>query len=131
MSLERHFSRICTSLRIPWATCFPAKIPAKLFLSGGRSGKRSNSSKAMSEKRFSVPYRRAFHGQDTFFAGSIDQDPHGKSIFFLSGSSCIPEDAFLSGDFGRETCWDPTCAILSHEHFITNACLTLQASLSA
>src|SRR2546423_15356216 len=88
-------------------TCFPAKIPAKLFLSGGRSGKRSNSSKAMSEKRFSVPYRRACHGQDTFFAGSIDQDPHGKSIFFLSGSSCIPEDAFLSGDFGREKCWDP------------------------
>src|SRR6266704_7066719 len=64
----------------------------------------------MSEKRLSVSYRRAFHGQDTFFAGSMDQDPHGKSIFFLSGSSCIPEDAFLSGDFGREKCWDPEYA---------------------
>ena len=61
----------------------------------------------MSEKRLSVPYRRACHGQDTFFAGFRDQDPHGKSIFFLSGSSCIPEGAFLSGDFGREKCWDP------------------------
>jgi len=61
----------------------------------------------ISEKRFSVPYRRACHGQDTFFAGFRDQDPHGKSIFFLSGSSCIPEGAFLSGDFGREKCWDP------------------------
>src|SRR5437588_524580 len=89
------------------ATFSPPKIPAKLFLSGSRSGKRSNSSKVMSEKRLSIPYRRACHGQDTFFAGFIDQDPHGKSIFFLSGSSCIPEGAFLSGDFGREKCWDP------------------------
>src|SRR2546423_13217403 len=88
-------------------TFFPPKIPAKPFLSGGRSGKRSNSSKAMSEKRLSIPYRRACHGQDIFFAGFIDQDPHGKSLFFLSGSSCIPEGAFLSGDFGREKCWDP------------------------
>jgi len=61
----------------------------------------------ISEKRHSVPYRRACHGQDTFFAGFRDQDPHGKSIFFLSGSSCIPEGAFLSGDFRREKCWDP------------------------
>src|SRR5438270_10161909 len=91
-------------------TFFPPKIPAKPFLYWGRSGKRSNSGKAISEKRLSVPYRRAFHGQDTFFAGSIDQDPHGKSIFFLSGSSCIPEDAFLSGDFRREKCWDPGIA---------------------
>src|SRR5260370_33817150 len=58
------------------------------------------------QKRLSVLYRRAFHGQDTFFAGSIDRGPHGKSIFFLSGSSCIPEDAFLSGVFGSEKCWD-------------------------
>jgi len=61
----------------------------------------------MSEKRLSVPYRRAFHGQVIFFAGSMDQDPHGKSLFFLSGSSCIPENAFLSGDFGRKKCCDP------------------------
>src|SRR5207249_9399972 len=88
-------------------TFFPPKIPAKLFLYWGRSGKRSNSGKATREKRLSVPYRRAFHGQGTFFAGFIDQGPHGKSPFFLLGSSCIPEDAFLSGDFGREKCRDP------------------------
>ena len=65
----------------------PPKIPAKPFLYWGRSGKRSNSGKVISEKRLSVPYRRACHGQDTFFAGFIDQDPHGKSIFFLGVSS--------------------------------------------
>jgi hypothetical protein len=91
-------------------TFFPPKIPAKPFLYSGRSGKRSNSGKATNEKRLSVPYRRAFHGQGTFFAGFIDQDSHGKSLFFLSGSSCISEDAFLSGDFGREKCRDPICA---------------------
>src|SRR5437016_8399076 len=94
-------------------TFFPPKIPAKPFLYWGRSGKRSNSGKAMSEKRLSVPYRRAFHRQDTFFAGSRDQDPHGKSLFFLSGSSCIPEDAFLSGYCEREECWDASSAPLA------------------
>src|SRR5437763_16082827 len=95
-------AQACRTRLIGVPTLFPPKIPAKPFLYSGRSGKRSNSGKTMSEKRLSVPYRRAFHGQVIFFAGSMDQDPHGKSLFFLSGSSCIPEDAFLSGDFGRE-----------------------------
>jgi hypothetical protein len=78
----------------------------------------------MSEKRLSIPYRRACHGQDTFFAGFIDQDPHGKSIFFLSGSSCIPEDAFLSGDFGREKCCDPQLALSQKNLRICNLSCT-------
>ncbi len=36
-----------------------------------------------------------------------DEDLHDKSFSILSGSYCISEDEFLSGDFGGEKCWDP------------------------
>jgi hypothetical protein len=94
-------------------TFFPPKIPAKPVLYWGRSGKRSNSGKETREKRLSVSYRRAFHGQDTFFAGFMDQDLTVKASFSFQEALASLKTRFLAGILGGKNVGTPIQASVS------------------
>jgi uncharacterized protein YjbI with pentapeptide repeats len=86
---------------------FLPKSPLSRSFNGGRSGKRSNSGKATREKRLSVPYRRAFHGQDTFFVVPWTRTLTVKASFSFQEALASLKMRFLAGILGGKNVGTP------------------------
>src|SRR5437868_10353638 len=88
-------------------TFFPPKIPAKLFLSEGRSGKRSNSSKTLSEKGSLLPIEELFTGKTSSLLVPWSRILTGKASFSFQDALASLKMRFLAGILGGKNVGTP------------------------